>query len=229
MNILITGASRGIGLELVKQYADIGYCVLACYRANKIPETLIEEKNKYQNIETFKVDVANIDEIKNLSKALNSKPIDILINNAAVWGPTNQELNNINIKDWLSIFQTNTIGAFLITQELLSNVLKSFRKIIVNISSNMGSMEQNTEGGTYIYRSSKAALNSITKSLAIDLKSQGVIVVSINPGWVKTDMGGPSAILNVEESVRHIIKTLDSITLKDSGTFINYDGKKLPW
>jgi NAD(P)-dependent dehydrogenase (short-subunit alcohol dehydrogenase family) len=170
--------------------------------------------------------MARIDE---LAKELSGTPIDVLLNNAGVYGPTKMMLGKIDYDAWKEVFVVNTLAPFKLTEALLENVAGSERKLVACVSSQMGSIASNAAGRHYLYRSTKAALNMVVKSLAVDLADRRVTVVTLHPGWVKTDMGGEEADLTPEESVRSVRGVLDKITFADSGTFLNYDGSPIPW
>ncbi|MDX2165257.1 MAG: SDR family oxidoreductase [Gammaproteobacteria bacterium] len=221
--VLITGANKGIGREMVEQYHQEGWYVIACTRK---PDQL---EHKDERLQILEIDVTQPEDIKKLSGVIKDLSIDILINNAGVWGPSEQNVGSIDCESWLKAFKVNTIAPLLIAQTLLPQIAKSKLKIIANMSSTMGSINENTSGGDYVYRSSKAALNMVTKTLSVDLKNDGVTVISLHPGWVKTDMGGTGALLTPEESVKGIRKVLASVRLEDSGSFIRYDGNKASW
>ncbi|HEX4046026.1 MAG TPA: SDR family oxidoreductase [Gammaproteobacteria bacterium] len=228
--ILITGANRGIGLEMTKQYLTAGWQVFACCRNPQQADALKQLKTQHNNqLIIIKLDVRNLDEIQQLPAQLNHQPIDILMNNAGVIGSRAATLQDSESANWLETFKINTLGPALLTQTLLDQVAKSKLKLIVNISSSMGSISANTEGGYYLYRASKAGLNAITKSLAVDLKEKNITVIAIHPGWVKTDMGGEHALISPEQSVAGIRQVLEKITLQDTGAFIKYNGDRLAW
>ena len=130
---------------------------------------------------------------------------------------------------WLDLFNVNTVGPLLLTQKLFKNLLKGQERQLIYVSSKVGSIEDNSGGGSYVYRSSKTALNQVVKSLSVDLKGQGFTVVAVHPGWVQTDMGGPNALIDVNISVSGLIKVISSLTESDSGKFFNYDGNIIPW
>lgn len=227
-SVLITGANRGIGLELTRQYAAEKWQVIACCRK---PEQAIELQNVAQEayVQIVALDVTDKSQIDSLSQQLGRHKIDIIINNAGIYGPQDISLNNIDDNAWLETFKTNVIAPMAISAALVDNVATSQLKIIAAVSSILGSIENNIDGGRYIYRSSKTALNSAFKALAIDLKKQGISVILLHPGWVKTDMGGRNAPIEPTESAKQIKKLLDSVTLKQSGMFLSYDGSKIPW
>ncbi len=228
--VLITGANRGIGLGLVKEYQNSFWSVLACCRRPELATDLLKAtENKRGKLKLFKLDVNSEEDIQQLLAQIQYQPIDILINNAGIWGPPHLRFGQAEASSWLEVFRTNSIAPLLLVQALIENIKNSQCKTIVNMSSGMGSIEDNPDGKSYVYRSSKAALNMVTKCLSIDLKDQGIIAVALDPGWVRTDMGGPNAELSVEESVRGIKETIDGLSLKDSGRFINYESLSLSW
>ena len=228
--ILITGANKGIGLELAKQYSQTNWQVIACCRSPSDASELqaLKQASK-DHFSIYSLELASIDNIVTFSNQVQGQPIDILINNAAVFGPTSTTWKTVDPTAWLDVFKINTIAPFVLAEKLAKNITNSELKMIVNMSSNMGSIEENTAGGEYIYRSSKAALNMITKSLSIDLKELGINVISLHPGWVKTSMGGSNALITTQECVTGIRKVLSALTAEDSGAFIGYDGKRLEW
>ena len=144
-------------------------------------------------------------------------------------GSTNQHLQAVSPKPWLEVLKVNLIAPLLVTQSIIDNVKKGSDKKIYFLSSQLGSIADNTSGGMYIYRSSKTGLNQVVKSLSVDLKPQGITVVSLHPGWVKTDMGGPNAPVSIDESIEGMMQVIDSTDIRDTGRFLNYDGKELPW
>lgn len=217
--VLITGANRGIGSEMVHQYWADGWKVIACSRTVK--KHL--DKDRLVHIE---LDVTNLSQIKNLAAQLEKESIDILINNAGISGPANEEL--FSSSDWIGTFHVNTIGPYMIARALLDQIERSHLKIIANISSAYGSIQLNNRGDYCVHRASKAALNAVTKCLSLDLQSKGIAVVSIHPGSVRTDMN-PDGKISPSESVQGIKKVLDSMSLKDSGSFLNYKHEILPW
>jgi NAD(P)-dependent dehydrogenase (short-subunit alcohol dehydrogenase family) len=229
--ILITGANRGIGLELARQYAADGWNVLACCRS---PENA-HELNKLAatsggKISVHLLDVGNAAQRTSLAAQIKGQPIDILFNCAGVSGNWNtQGFGHCQAEEWLEVLHVNVITPMLMMQDFAANVALSGRKIIANMSSKMGSIADNTSGGSYLYRSSKTALNMVNKSAAHDLARKGIAVVALHPGWVRTDMGGPNGELSVEESVAALKRNLANVTLADSGRLIDIDGSTIPW
>ncbi|MDF2867328.1 MAG: short-chain dehydrogenase/reductase [Gammaproteobacteria bacterium] len=227
--ILITGANRGIGLEMVKQYAGEGWQVLACCRKPNSATDLQALAKTQSQIKLYRLDVTSSEDIQRLTTELSDTPIDIILNNAGIWGPHEQHFNQLKPEAWLEVLTVNSIAPFMLTQALFNNVVNSQLKLVVMMSSIMGSIGENNEGSHYIYRSSKAALNMAVKSLAIDLKNQQVTVVALNPGWVKTDMGGENALLSPQESVQNLRQTLSKLQISDTGKFLNYTGVEIAW
>jgi NAD(P)-dependent dehydrogenase (short-subunit alcohol dehydrogenase family) len=172
--------------------------------------------------------VSDTNSIKDLIHHVSNQPIDILLNNAGVL-PEDQAFGTIEAELLIDTFKINTVAPFILAEGLFKNIAASSLKVIANMSSVMGSIDQNSSGGNYAYRSTKAALNAITKSMAIDLKPHGIKVVTLHPGWVQTDMGGPNASLTPADSVNSIRKLLAKLSPADSGAFMRYDGSKLTW
>lgn len=217
--ILITGANRGIGLALTKKYAAKNHNVIAICRTNSE-----ELKNTNAKIIT-NIDITNIKSIQTLITMLKNINIDILINNAGQW--CNDSIEDMNFDNIQANFLINAIGTLRIITSLKSNFTE--RSKIIIITSKMASITENISGGRYGYRMSKAALNAAGKSLSIDFKQDNIPVVMIHPGWVKTAMGGPNALISTEESAAHILKVIEKIKLSDSGNFYNYDGSSIKW
>jgi len=227
--ILITGSNRGIGLELVHQYAEQGWQVLACCRRPDQATALNRLGEQFPDITTYALDVAQQDQVQKLAARLQDCPIDILFNNAGIYGPDDAIFGNTDEAGWLECLHTNVIAPMKMMEAFLAHVAASKHKLIAAMSSKMGSMADNGSGGSYIYRSSKAALNAVMKSAAIDLAPRGVKVAILHPGWVQTDMGGPNAEITVAESVGRMREILATITAENSGTFFDIDGSTIPW
>ena len=226
-SVLVTGANRGLGYEFVKQYSEKGFNVFACCRNIGHAKNLTELAVASSNIKIYELDVSNIKSIKILSEQLQDKKIDVLINNAGIY--RSSTVGNINYDDWMESFKVNTIAPYQIVENFLEQIINSDLKKVVSITSKMGSIDDNTSGGSYIYRSSKTALNSMMRSLTHDLKNQGVATLTLHPGWVRTDMGGPGGWINSIESVQGMIKQIDKLTIDDSGKYLDYAGKTINW
>lgn len=197
---LITGANRGIGLELAKQLKDEGYYIIGCCRAPHEAKELSKLAD-----EVIKLDVTNDEDIESLQKTLNEKPIDLLVHNAGTSGKKGVTIGNVNRENFLHVLNVNCVSVVKLSDALLTNVKESGEKNILVISSQMGSISDNKKGKSYAYRTSKAALNCAMRSFAIDVQDTGINVMLIHPGWVRTAMGGPDALIDVTTSVKGII------------------------
>lgn len=225
--VLITGANRGIGLEFTKQYGEAGWHVLACCREPKTAAALNALAANHSKINIYTLDVADFKQIDVLAKQLNNVAIDVLINNAGVYPEGN--LSDADVKNWLNGFMINSIAPLKMAMAFRPHIAKSQLKKLATLSSKMGSIDDNTSGGSYMYRSTKTAVNSVMKSLSIDLREHGIAVVTLHPGWVETDMGGPNALINTQTSVAGLRKVIEHLNLANTGKFIAYDGKEIAW
>lgn len=225
--VLITGANRGLGLEFAKQYAQDGWQVLACCRAPQQASALQALASTHGNIQILALDVANFAQIDTLAEQLKDYKIDVLINNAGIYPDSSS--HEINTDDWLDAFTINSISPYKLATAFTPHIAKSRLKKIATLTSKMGSIDDNTSGGSYIYRSSKAAANMVMKSLSIDLQPQGISVVTLHPGWVQTDMGGSNALINTQTSVAGMRQVIEYLNLNNTGRFIAYDGQPILW
>ncbi|PJE78053.1 C-factor [invertebrate metagenome] len=166
--------------------------------------------------------------VDNLLHSIDEDAIDILINNAGIYGERSI-FGNVSSNDWQKVFHVNVIAPMMLTQTLVHKIAASRERKIIFMTSKMGSIEDNQRGGSYVYRSSKAALNAVGKSLSIDLLHQHIKVALLHPGWVKTDMGGKDAPLDVVTSVSGLINVIDRLKENQSGHFLNYAGTVIPW
>jgi NAD(P)-dependent dehydrogenase (short-subunit alcohol dehydrogenase family) len=221
-SVLVTGANRGIGLEFARQYAGDGWQVIAGCRD---PAAAAELRALPGEIRIEALDVGDDGQIAGLGKRLGDQPIDVLINNAGVYGSSSGSDTAL----WLDVLRVNCIGPLHLAERLAGNVVRSKRRLIASLTSGMGSIAQNDGGGYVIYRSSKAALNMAMRSLAAELRPRKVAVVVVSPGWVRTDMGGSSAPLSPQESVAAMRRLFDDVKLADSGKFFDRDGSEIPW
>ncbi|HKE44948.1 MAG TPA: SDR family oxidoreductase [Steroidobacteraceae bacterium] len=228
--VLITSASRGIGLEFVRQYAEDGWRVFAACRdpatAAKLEPIARAAKG---SVEVLKMDVTDAEGVRRAAKQLGEQPIDVLVNSAGIMGGGGQRLGDMDYAAWSEVLDVNTLGPMRVTEAFIDHVRRSPRKTVVTITSGMGSLADNTSGGWIAYRSSKAAVNMVMRSLALDLKSRGIICVVLNPGWVKTDMGGPNANITPQKSVSNMRRVIDKLSAADSGKFLHHDGSEYPW
>ena len=225
--VLITGANRGLGLEFARQYRAAGWDVIATARQ---PEAAADLKALGEGVRIVPLDVTRPESVAALKASLGAQPLDLLINNAGQGvGLDPGRIADLQLDQFESVMQVNALGPVRVTQALLPNLRAGKGKTIVGISSGLGSIAENREGGYYGYRESKAALDMFMRSLAAELKDEGFICIALIPGWVKTDMGGPNAPLTPEESVAGMRKVLDGLKPEDSGGFWSYKGTKVPW
>jgi NAD(P)-dependent dehydrogenase (short-subunit alcohol dehydrogenase family) len=220
MNVLITGANRGIGLEFAKQMTVRGDKVIATARD---PEKATELRATGAKV--VALDVADAASIDALAGRVGAGAIDVLINNAGV-SSKSPTLEACTMEELARVFAINSTGPVLVSKTMIDNVRAGERKMIVSITSMLGSIARN-DGGSYGYRASKTALNMLTSCMARELKD--ITCIAMHPGWVKTDMGGENAPLPAKLSVASMLGVIERATLKDSGTFLNYDGTPLPW
>jgi NAD(P)-dependent dehydrogenase (short-subunit alcohol dehydrogenase family) len=221
--VLITGANRGLGLEFARQYAGAGWKVIATARQ---PETAAELNAL--GVRVVALDVTDPKSIDGMAQSLRGAPVDLLINNAGIF-PRSGTLAETDFKDVAQTYAVNTIGPMRVTNALLPNLRLGTMKMVVSISSGLGSIENNTDGRFYGYRESKAALNMFTRTLAAELRGDGFTCVVLSPGWVQTDMGGAGATLTPEQSITGMRAVIAKLTPAESGTYWNYDGDPIPW
>lgn len=227
--ILVTGTNRGIGLEFVKQFLGRNDRVLATCRDPENAGELAELAKNNENLQLFSLDVSNSQSMAGFAQAIKEEAVDIFVNNAGVYGPRDASFGNLKAADWEEVIRVNSIAPVLLTQMIFDSLNKGKAKKLVYITSKMGSIDDNKGGGSYIYRSSKTALNSAVKSLAVDLADDGFSVAIVHPGWVRTDMGGPNGLIDTQTSVNGILGVIDNLSQKNSGQFFNYDGATIPW
>lgn len=229
-SVLITGTNRGIGLQMVKQSIQNGWRVYACCRNPNQAADLLQVAEMAGGLASVHVlDIADTAQIQALAYELRNESLDMLINNAGVYGSMDHEFGNTDEHDWLQSFKVNTIGPMKLAESFVENLSMGQDKKLVALSSKMASMDDNGSGGSYIYRSTKTALNAVMKSLSIDLKPRGIACYIMHPGWVKTDMGGPNAEISTSESVKKMFDIINNATLEDSGKFFDIDGSIIPW
>ena len=226
----ISGANRGIGFGLTLEMAQRGCKVAAGYRDETKSTELLAEAEKHGNILPVKVDVTIEEDLRHLYQFIDNHlgHLNILVNSAGVNVNESAQVNELQWQDIVRSLEVN-VGGPLMTSKILYPLLqKGKEKKIINISSQMGSI-QLTDGGMTPYRVSKAALNMLTRNQAIEYKKDGIAVVIVHPGWVKTDMGGPAAPMTVAESVGKIFKIIEMISLANTGEFISVTGDTIPY
>ncbi|MDQ1499781.1 MAG: hypothetical protein QOI86_3121 [Actinomycetota bacterium] len=237
--VVVTGANRGLGLELTRQLLAAGEEVVATARQPK----KADELNKLASTSGGRgtvvgLDVADPAEVSAAALQIGERfdALDVLINNAGIWTAPGQPervsggpLEELRPEPALEVLRVNAVAPILVTQALAPLLAAAGNAVVVNLSSGLGSIERTTARGNIAYAMSKAALNMLTRQLAAELAGQGTVVVSMSPGWVATDMGGPSAALEPAESVRGILNVLDGLTPAQSGSFLDHTGARLPW
>lgn len=223
MNVFITGANRGLGLGFTNHYLARGDEVWACYR---------HDRGGLDALDDERLHLVAWDTREEIPRAGGMLPgrIDLLINNAGIYGPKDngQALENVTPKVMQEVFDIDCVGPLRVVQYLLPRLVQA-RGIVANLSSKMGSSGDNSSGGCYAYRAAKAALVIVSRSMAIDLAPRGVRVITLHPGWVRTDMGGPSGLIDAPESVAGLRRVIENLTLENSGRFVAYDGKEIAW
>lgn len=233
--VLVTGASRGIGLEFVRQYSADGWSVLACCRSPQRAGKLRDLAATNPQVKMHALDVSDFAAIEALASQLRGQSIDVLLNNAGLYGPTagaehdpNQEFGHMDYAAWTRLFVVNTQAPLKMAEAFIEHVAASEQRRIVSMSTGLSSISD-ASGGFYAYRTSKAALNMAMVALANDLRRRRVRVGLLCPGWVRTDMGGPNATLAVEDSVRGLRAVIAKLDDARSGGFYSYKGVPKPW
>ena len=221
--VLITGVNRGLGLEFTRQYRADGGDVIACCRRPGTSDSL-----NALGVKVMELDVGDPASIDNLAAALKGTPIDILINNAGIWGPERQGADSCDPEAVMETLRINSIAPFRMARAFKANLLSGHDKKLVVITSKMGSISDSS-GGSIAYRTSKAALNMIMNAIAKDWARDGLKVGIFHPGWVKTDMGGPGAPLDVVQSITGLRARIAELSARTSGRFIDYAGKEIGW
>ena len=240
--VLITGANRGIGLALVKQFLDMDYKVIATCREPDKADHLQALSANIPNLSILPLKVDDKASIRALTSSLEGQSIDILVNNAGVLSGFNPKMNAMTVENdpsqtlgsidpeaWEHVLRINTIAPIMVMQALLPQLRNSKTRKIAMISSSWGSITKMAEGVPLAYGSSKAALNAATKILASTLQNERFVVVTLNPGWVRTDMGSQEASLEPQESARNLAKIIETLKPEQTGQFISHTGEIIPW
>jgi NAD(P)-dependent dehydrogenase (short-subunit alcohol dehydrogenase family) len=175
------------------------------------------------------LDTRDLAATRALARDLAGHPIDVLLNNGAIWGPRQQTLEHIDYREWAEVLDIDLMGPVRVLEAFLEHIESSERKTLVMLSSRVASIASYDQGGRYFYRSAKAGLNALVKSLAVDLAPRGIVCIAMSPGWVRTEMGGPDAPLSVTESVTGMRQVIDRLDFSQSGSFLHYDGSIMPW
>lgn len=227
--VFITGTTRGIGLELVRQFLEAGSKVFAAARDPESDALQSLKAAHGDQLQLLALDVTNSTEIQAAVTSLAGQPVNLLINNAGLYQSRSDDAASLATETWLQEFHVNAIAPFMVTRALRGNLAAAEDALVAMISSKMGSMSDNTSGGAYSYRSSKAALNAVTVCLAQDLAGDGTRVVALHPGWVRTDMGGANAPVDASQSASGLRKVMIGIDETQNGGFFDYTGAAIPW
>ncbi|HYE52237.1 MAG TPA: SDR family oxidoreductase [Azospirillaceae bacterium] len=225
--VIVTGANRGIGLELARQYAADGWRVVATARDPGRAEAL----RAVPGVDVRPLDVRDPAAIADFAAGLKDLTVDVLVNNAGVLGPEpdRQDARHLDPEGWVETMRVNALAPVLLTLALRPALARAARPRVATISSVMGSVAGSTAGGRYAYRMSKAAVNMGNRSLSLDLRGDGIACIVMHPGWVQTDMGGSGAPVAPADSAAGIRRVIDGLTLDDTGRFLDYRGEALPW
>ena len=233
--VMVTGANRGIGYEHVAQYAQKKWKVIACARQPEKAIDLLQLQDKYgANFIIEELEVTNHNQVDDLSQKYSNTAIDIFINNAGTGGPEGmpgamdyQKIDNMNYQIWRDILEVNLLAPFKVATSFHKQISISDKKTLIMMSSDLGSVSQNTFGGLYSYRASKSGLNIVAKGMSNEWKD--IIVVALAPGWCRTYLGGAEAEIDPMDSVADQQKMFESLTESDSGKFLDRFGNEVPW
>jgi NAD(P)-dependent dehydrogenase (short-subunit alcohol dehydrogenase family) len=221
--VLVTGANRGIGLEYARQFSAKGYTVIGTARDPADARDLAAVAKRVEQL-----DVADAASVAALARRLDGVAIDILVNNAGMFDRSDVSVETVDFVTMERTFAVNTLGPLRVVQALMPNLRQGQRKLIVNMSSQLGSIE-NSNGRWYAYRASKAALNQVNKTLGAELGPDGFTCVVLHPGWVQTDMGGSNATYTPQQSVSGLIAVIEKLKPADNGRFYDFKGEPIPW
>ncbi|MFH0933844.1 MAG: SDR family oxidoreductase [Pseudomonadota bacterium] len=230
LSVMITGANRGLGLEWARQYAEAGWRVLASCRRPEEADDLKALAERHPRVSVHRLDVTDSEQLRTLQLDLEEARFDVLLNNAGVYlDKFMGDFGSIDYDVWLRTFAVNTLGAVRVSEAFIGQVARSEKKLVVAISSHMGAIAEIAAPGNYAYRSSKAALNAAMKGLSHALAPQGIGVLLLHPGWVKTRMGGPDSTFTPEQSVRGMRALVENFKPEMNGRFFRHDGSEIPW
>jgi NAD(P)-dependent dehydrogenase (short-subunit alcohol dehydrogenase family) len=229
MRVVVTGANRGLGLGLARAFAERGDEVWAtARRPGEARDLQALAKASGGRVHVHALDVTSDDQARAFAAALGGASVDVLVNNAGVASKWSGGLADFNAQEALRLFDTNALGAVRVTGALLPN-LRAARGKVINMTSRMGSIDDNGSGRAYAYRLSKAALNMATRNISHEVKGFGGIAVALHPGWVKTEMGGEGATEEIPAAVERIVGSIDGFGVAHSGRFFHANGQELPW
>ena len=225
-SMLVTGSNRGLGLELARHYAREGWRVHATCRDPAAATFLAAVAG---DVNLHALDVCDAPAVQRLAVTLGNEPLDLLVNNAGIYGPRVSRPGAFDFAAWRRVLDVNLLAPLRVAEAFTEHVARSAGRCMVFVSSKMGSIAGNVAGGDHPYRSSKAGLNAAVRSLAVDLRARGVCAVVVHPGWVRTDMGGSAAPLAPADSVASLARFFERLSLAHSGRFFDLDGSELPW
>jgi NAD(P)-dependent dehydrogenase (short-subunit alcohol dehydrogenase family) len=230
--VLISGSSRGIGLEITRRYAEKGWRVIATCRTPASATALQEIADKHANVSIDRLDVTDFEQIDALAAKYSDTPIDVLLNNAGISGGSEaQQFGEFDFPVFNEVMAVNVIGPLRMSEAFIDNVAASEQKKIINIASGQGSITRNF-GGQYFYRASKSALNMVMRTLSIELKKKGITVGLLSPGFVRTDFTKGldlPMMISPEESAEAVVALIDNYTFDDTGTYVRHTGEPIPW
>jgi NAD(P)-dependent dehydrogenase (short-subunit alcohol dehydrogenase family) len=229
--IVITGANRGLGLEFVRQWLLRGERIYALERSRQPSASLEALRREHPDLMLGSCDVTSEDDVHSAAKQVEEAfgAVDLLVNNAGTYGARSKSMDEVDLGEMQRVFEVNAIGPLRVTRGFTPLLRRGAAPAAVHVTSLMGSIADNSSGGSWAYRTSKAALNMINRNMAHDLEKDGVLAVAIHPGWVRTDMGGDAAPLSAEESVSAMIATIDALSAEQSGKMVDRTGEPLPW
>jgi len=228
-SILLTGSNRGIGLELARVFARQSWRVFATCRAPEQAQDLQALAAEHPLVSIHPLEMTDADQMSRLATDLKDLPIDILFNNAGIFGPEAQGFGDTDVEGWLTALRVNTLAPLQMAERFVENVARSRLKIMASMGSIMGSLAENSSGGYYAYRSSKAGVHMVMKGLAADLAPRGIISVVFHPGWVHTRMGGSQAPVSPQQSAAGIQQVLLELSKEDSGKLFDFEGQERAW
>ncbi len=228
-SVLVTGSNRGLGLEWCRQYAEAGWRVFATCRHPGEAAGLHALSGSHPALSVHRLDVTQPESVYALRIELRDAALDVLVNNAGLYLEKYARTEALRYDEWRQTFEVNTLGPVRVTEALADAVARSEKKLVVAISSHMGSIAEIAAPGDYYYRSSKAALNAAMKGLSLALRERGIGVLLLHPGWVRTRMGGPDAPLSPAESVAGMRALVERFDPGRTGRFFRYNDTEIPW
>jgi len=244
-SFFITGANRGLGLEMVKQVLEKvkPEYLFATYRDEKGSQELIKLSNEHQNLHLIQLDIKDDTKFPSIAAEVDritkGTGVNVLVNNGGVYSDDGQTFETVTKETLMHYFEINTVGSFLMAKAFFQNLVKGAqvseepigagKALVVNISSGFASIGNNNVGLYYASRATRTSLNALTKNMSVEFIPKEVMAIALSPGWVQTDQGGPNAPLKPKESVEGMLNVILGLKEEDNGKFLEYDGKELPW